>query len=212
VTAVADGAKQTDTPDGTVDEDPYLWPGTSCLRNLLGIRDPDQLSNAEHELVGIRTAEILASPLPGSYDTAHLRLFHRTLFQDVYDWAGELRVGNIEKGDAKFVSADLVPARLDQMFDRLAQRGHLTTLDWDDYVIAFAGLYGELNAIHPFREGNGRTQRAFLRQLAGHAGWGIAWQSLQRRANDQACSKYLRTGRPQALIRLLAPAISARHQ
>lgn len=198
--------------EGPVDEDPYCWPGTSCLRNLLGIRDSHELSNAEHELVGIRTAEIAASPVPGEYDTAHLQRFHKTMFQDVYDWAGDLRIGNISKGDISFVAADQVRERLDTMFAKLAQRGHLTTLEWDDYVIGFAGLYGELNAIHPFREGNGRTQRAFLRQLAGHAGYGIAWNSLQRRANDQACSKYLRTGRPQALIRLLAPAIQPRYQ
>ncbi|MDT3440657.1 MULTISPECIES: Fic family protein [unclassified Pseudofrankia] len=192
------------------DEDPYCWPGAACLRNLLDIRDADELSKAEHELVGIRTAELTASVVPGAYDTAHLLRFHRLLFRDVYDWAGQLRTGNISKGDVSFCDAQLVPERLDQLFAKLAVRRFLVPLEWDGFVMSFASLYGELNAIHPFREGNGRTQRAFLRQLAAHAGWTVAWQSLERRANDKACGEYLRTSRPHALIRLLAPAIEPR--
>ncbi|MBL7497091.1 Fic family protein [Frankia sp. CNm7] len=193
-----------------MDDDPYCWPGTECLRNLLDIRDAKELDKAEHELAGVRNAALTASTLPGAYDLAHLRRFHRFLFQDVYDWAGELRTVDIYKGEVGFCRAQDVDHRLEQLFGKLATRRLLVTLEWDSYVIAFATVYGELNAIHPFREGNGRTQRAFLRQFAAHAGWTVAWESLTRRDNDAACHRYLTTGKPHALIKLLAPAIAPR--
>jgi cell filamentation protein len=193
-----------------VDDDPYVWPGTAVLRNLLGIRDAAELNRAEHELAAVRTARLTVTVVPGAYDTAHLRRFHRLLFGDVYDWASQLRTGNISKGDVSFAPAQVLSVWLDQLFTELAARRHLVALEWDEFVAAFAALYGELNAIHPFREGNGRTQRAFLRQLAAHAGWTVAWEALDRAENDRACREYVVTARPGALVRLLTPAIEPR--
>jgi cell filamentation protein len=190
-----------------VDEDPYCWPGTRCLRNSLGLRDPDQLGRAEHEIVGIRLAALTASTVPGAYDTAHLLRFHRLLFQDVYDWAGQVRIGNISKGNVPFCEARQIVRRMDQLFGELAARQFLVNLDRESFVVSFAAFYGELNSIHPFREGNGRTQRALLRQLAAHAGWSVNWESLDRSANDGACRAYLRTSRTAVLVQLLAPTI-----
>jgi len=193
------------------DEDPYCWPGTACLRNLLGLRDAAELDRVEHELVGVRTAGLTVSAVPGAYDRAHLLGFHLLLFQDVYDWAGRPRIGDITRGTSTFCPAPLITSRLDALFAELAARRLLTRVDdWDDFIVAFASLYGALNAIHPFREGNGRTQRAFLRQLAAHAGWTVAWERLERRANDGACHAYGVTGRPDALVKLLAPVIQPR--
>jgi len=195
-----------------MDEDPYCWPGTSCLRNLLGIHDPKELDRAEHEIVGVRTAELTASVVPGTYDTAHLLRFHRLIFRDVYDWAGQPRTGDISKGSVSFCRVQDLQHRLDLLFTHLAARRFLASLERDAFVVAFASLYGELNAIHPFREGNGRTQRAFLRQLGAHAGWTIAWQHLERAANDGACRDYATTSKPDSLIKLLTPIIEPRPQ
>jgi cell filamentation protein len=188
-------------------DDPYCWPGTDCLHNRLGLHDPEELTRAEHELVGIRTAALTASVVPGAYDTAHLLRFHRLLFQDVYDWAGQLRVGDISKGDQSFCPVQLLGERLEQLFARLAERRFLVELEGDSFVLAFASLYGELNALHPFREGNGRAQRAFLRQLAAHAGWTVGWERLDLTANVDACREYLATSKPDALVRLLVPVV-----
>jgi cell filamentation protein len=193
-----------------VDEDPYCWPGTTCLRNLLGIRDPARLETAEHEIVGVRAALLTVSGVPGAYDTVHLFRFHRLLFRDVYDWAGRPRTGNIARGDQSFCPAPLLASRLEQLLAGLAAHRFLVALDREAFVASLASLYGELNAIHPFREGNGRTQRAFLRQLAAHAGWTVAWEALRRPANDGACRQYLVSADPGPLAALLAPVVTPR--
>jgi cell filamentation protein len=192
-----------------VTDDPYCWPGTPCLRNRLGIRDPAALDRAEHEIVGVRLAALTASGVPGGYDAAHLLRFHRLLFQDVYDWAGQPRVGDISKGAVSFCSAPLIAGRLDQLCAELAARRFLSRERGPEFIASFAGFYGELNAIHPFREGNGRAQRAFLRQLAAHAGWTVAWEALERPANDGACRAYVANSQVGPLIRLLTPVIHA---
>jgi cell filamentation protein len=191
-------------------DDPYCWPGTGCLRNFLDLRDPEKLDTAEHEIVAVRTVELTASVVPGAYDAAHLLRFHHLLFRDVYDWAGQTRIGNISKGNVAFCPAQHIGVRMDQLFAGLAARGFLSSRERRPFVAAFASLYGELNAIHPFREGNGRTQRAFLRQLAAHAGWTVRWELLERRANDGACREYCRSGRTTTMIELLAPIIEPR--
>jgi cell filamentation protein len=192
------------------DDDPYLWPGTDCLRNLLGIRDREEFHTAEHEIVRNRRLELDKAFLPGAYDTAHLQGFHHYLFQDVYDWAGQFRLGEISKDGQPFCPATELAERLDQIFARVAERDAFVGMGWEHFVGAFSMLYGDLNAVHPFREGNGRTQRAFLRQLAAHAGWTVDWSALGRFANARACERFMKKRKPQALIAILAPIIEAR--
>jgi cell filamentation protein len=193
-----------------MDDDPYVWPGTDCLKNLLGIRDREELHKAEHEVVRARRLQLDTAFLPGDYDTDHLRGFHRYLFQDVYDWAGQFRQGDISKDGQPFTPGGQLIERLDALFARVAARKLLVGMDWEPFVGGFALVYGDLNAIHPFREGNGRTQRAFLRQLAAHAGWTVDWSALGRFANARACERYMKTGKPHHLVRVLAPIIVAR--
>jgi cell filamentation protein, protein adenylyltransferase len=193
-----------------LDDDPYLWPGTDCLRNLLGIRDREEFHTAEHEVVRARRLQLDQEFLPGDYDTAHLRAFHQFLFQDVYDWAGRFREGDISKDGQPFCPAGELADRLDRLFARVAARRLFVGMDWEQFIGSFAVLYGDLNAIHPFREGNGRTQRAFLRQLAANAGWTVDWSSLGRFANARACERYMKKGKPHALVRVLAPIVKPR--
>ena len=193
-----------------MDDDPYVWPGTDCLRNLLGIRDREEFHTAEHEIVRARRLQLDQAFLPGDYDTEHLRGFHRYLFQDVYEWAGQFRQGDISKDGQPFTPAGELTERLDRLFDRVAARKLFVGMEWEQFIGGFAMLYGDLNGIHPFREGNGRTQRAFLRQLAAHAGWTVDWSSLGRFANARACERYLKTGKSHALIKLLAPITTQR--
>lgn len=83
----------------------YFVPGTSILRNRVGARTLDALRDAENDLVEARVIELREAPdLLGdrSYDLAYLRAIHRQLFQDVYDWAGDVRTVGIEKGDESF--------------------------------------------------------------------------------------------------------------
>jgi cell filamentation protein len=184
--------------------DPYLIPGTATLRNLAGFTDPDELTLIEHRSSRGRSVELRLRPLPGRYDLAHLCAFHRHLFGDIYDWAGQLRTVNIVKGSTPFAYANaLIPAAA-ELFDQLASEQFLRRLDHTIFVARAAHYLTELNALHPFREGNGRTQRAFLFQLAIDAGWHIDWDTVTAQQNTTASVASF-AGDEAAFVALLSP-------
>jgi cell filamentation protein len=179
--------------------DPYTWPGTSCLRNKLGIRDAAELATVEARIVAIRDVQLASDPLPGEYNLAHLQLFHRFLFRDVYEWAGKTRTVDIAKGGLRFCSWRFVDDEVSAVLRGLARDQWLIALPREVFVDRLAYHYGELNARHPFREGNGRTQRAFLRQVAAAAGWRLEWSELDREANIAASRASLVTANHEQL-------------
>jgi cell filamentation protein len=79
--------------------DPYVYPGTSILRNRWGVRDAAELARREATITAARLAELAERPIPGDFDLAHLQALHRHIFGDVYDWAGEIRSVAIAKDD-----------------------------------------------------------------------------------------------------------------
>lgn len=111
----------------------------------------------------------------GKFDSAHLQAIHRYLFQDVFPWGGEFRVVNISKGNTNFGPAMHIAGALKELFDRLGKERLLVGLAAPECVTRAAFYLGEINAIHPFREGNGRTQREFIRQLGLHAAHALSW-------------------------------------
>jgi cell filamentation protein, protein adenylyltransferase len=147
--------------------DPYCYPGTDVLKNRLGLRDGKALAAFEAEITAQRAAE----PLPaGRLSYAQYRAIHKHLFQDVYSWAGKLRTIRISKGRNTFCYPEHVDREMRRLFAELARRRHLRGLSADAFAAAAAHFLAELNAIHPFREGNGRTQLSFLTLLAEQAG------------------------------------------
>jgi len=147
--------------------DPYTYPGSPVLRNKLGLRDADRLDRAERRLVTQRAAEGIPS---GRFDLAHLRAIHRHLFQDVYDWAGELRTVEIAKGGHQFQFRRFVETGMQDVHQRLVRAALLHGLSRADFATAAGQIIGDVNYVHPFREGNGRTQLFYLAQLAAQAG------------------------------------------
>jgi cell filamentation protein len=166
--------------------DPYVYPGTNCLRNRLDIRDPGELALVEAEQTSILIAQLELTRLPGRYDLAHLMAFHRRIFGDIYEWAGELRSVAIAKDDSVFALPEHIDSYLAGVFAALAGEGHLRGLTRAAFLDRITHYHAELNAAHPFREGNGRAQRAFLGQLARDAGYTLAWQRLERERNIEA--------------------------
>jgi len=150
-----------------VSEDPYVWPGSSVLRNRLGIRDDALLEKAERAFVGRREKEGVPT---GRFDLKHLRAIHRHLFQDIYDWAGEIRTVEIRKGTSQFQFVRFIETGMADVHARLVKADHLRRLERDAFVGAAAEIIGDVNYVHPFREGNGRTQLLWLDQLAEVAG------------------------------------------
>jgi len=149
------------------DVDPYLIPGTKVLRNRLGISDARWLDRIERRLVTDRIAE--GVPI-GAFDLTHLRAIHRHLFQDVYDWAGELRTVEISKGGHQFQFRRYIQTGMHDVSRRLVQAKFLKGRRPDEFARQAGIIIGDVNYIHPFREGNGRAQAQYLKQLALQAG------------------------------------------
>jgi cell filamentation protein len=188
--------------------DPYAWPDADCLRNRLGIKDPDSLLQIETILVAARETELARETLPGEYNLEHLKAFHLALFHDVYDWAGLTRTVDISKPGARFAHWRHVDDETSRLLHGLHEDGFLRNLRREIVVERLAHYYGELNAMHPFREGNGRTCRAFLRQLTAAVGFRLDWSELSRERNLLACADNLRTASTSLLIEVLDPIVS----
>lgn len=171
--------------------DPYADPGTGVLRNRLGITDPDRLSEVEFAITRAATAILGMTVLPGRYDLAHLQDFHRRIFGKVYPWAGEIRTVAIAKTDLFCLPQHIAPYAA-EVFGQLADEKHLRDLPRDRFVSRLTHFYAEVNALHPFREGNGRAQRAFVSQLARAAGRPIDWTTLDARRNAETAIASLR--------------------
>jgi cell filamentation protein len=158
--------------------DPHSERGHACPKNLFGITDYAELLIYEAPLVAAGGFGLEDQGITGDFTPAHLRAIHRYLFQDVFPWAGELRVVNISKGNQPFGPAQFIAAALDDALAKLRREDLLINLKPSGFA-ARAGFYlGEINAIHPFREGNGRAQREFIRQLALHAGHPLSWSAV----------------------------------
>jgi len=160
-------------------DDPACYPGTGVLINLADLRVQAALDEFEVEAVGHRSLE---PPPPGDFDTAHYCALHRHLFQDVYAWAGEYRTIRTGKGGSWFCYPEWIEREMDKLFATLEKGALLPGADVHAFVAAAAEFLGELNAIHPFREGNGRAQLYFLRLLGLRAGHPIRSEAVERDA------------------------------
>jgi len=139
-------------------DDPYVYPGTSVLRNRLGIRDAEDLDAFEVEASHARAEQGLPE---GDFDPAHYCAVHRHLFGDVYAWAGEYRTVRVAKGTTMFCYPENIAAQMEALFGGIEGGARFRDVTPEEFVTRLAGFLAELNAIHPFREGNGRTQLSF---------------------------------------------------
>ncbi len=147
--------------------DPYCYPGTTILRNVPGLTTQAELSRFE----AIATARRFQEPMPvGRWSARHYCAVHRHIFQDVYPWAGRLRTVRVSKGDSVFCYPERIDAELRRVFASLRQEHVLRRRDLPGFSTGAARVLADLNAIHAFRDGNGRTQLAFVALLAAQAG------------------------------------------
>ena len=158
--------------------DPYTYPGTDVLRNLPGIRDAAELQAFEYRRTAERSLELGESPIQGRLDFAHFKAIHKHLFGDVYAWAGEPRTVSITKGTSTFAMPRQIEGYGGLVFSELAKDHHLRGMSKDQFVHRLAFHFSEINALHPFREGNGRATRAFLTQLANEAGFDLDYTQV----------------------------------
>jgi len=158
-------------------EDPLCYPGTHVLRNRANIPDQNELDEFEQLMFDSRAREALPD---GDLDFAHYRALHRHFFQDVYEWAGQTRIIRTGKGENWFCYPEYIEREANRLFAELAARDHLARTESKEAFAKGASWFlAEINAIHPFREGNGRTQLVFLTMLTRYAGYELDESKLE---------------------------------
>jgi cell filamentation protein len=185
--------------------DPYVYPDTDVLINKEGIREREALETFER----LMTLQRMREGIPAvDLSAAGYREIHRHLFQDVYAWAGEDRTINIAKGGTMFCLAPHIAAQLERRFAALRAENGLKGLTAEAFAARAAEHICELNAIHPFREGNGRALRAFLEVLGERAGHPADLQRIGPDAWNDASVRSFRDGDYEPMRRLIAAAIT----
>ena len=171
--------------------DPYVYPGTSILINKPGFRDAAALDRFER----MTTAQRLSEGLPNiPFTRKGYCSLHHHLFQDVYVWAGKIRTVAIAKNNSLFCRAEYVDRELDKRMDMIRSEKGWRGLKLTGFIERAAGHIAEINAIHPFREGNGRTKRALLVVLGKHAGHAVAIQHIDAAKWNEASRISFRNG------------------
>lgn len=143
----------------------YCYKDSDVLINKLHITDEDDLYEAERSLVAIRIAQLNEEPIKGNFDFEHLKSIHKFLFQDIYSWAGHIRACNIAKEDL-FCLCQYIDSFANDIFGKLKEENYFVMYDYEEKLNKLVQLFADINALHPFREGNGRTQREFIEELA----------------------------------------------
>lgn len=190
--------------------DPYLYPGTNTLRNRTGTPDAQELQKLESIFTATRLSQLVRNPIEGHFDVEHLQRLHRHIFQDVYDWAGTFRSVDIGKaGEFWFCRPEFIVSALDDLFGALHRGNNLRGTNLTQFCSRAAYYFGELNAIHPFREGNGRTQREFMREVGLAAGFDIDWSEVTHQEMYSVSESSFRRGNNKPLEELLARITTA---
>jgi hypothetical protein len=164
-----------------------IYMNGGVFKNKLSIQDSELLETAEKEFSAVRAQYLLLQPITGNFDLAHIQTIHRELFGDVYDWAGKIRRIDISKGNTRFANFAFIENESRKLLEKLRSENYLQGLDKDKFAERAAYYLGELNVLHPFREGNGRTLRLFITQLAMKNGLQIHWQNISAEQMIQAC-------------------------
>lgn len=156
----------------------YCYPNSSVLINKLNIRNAASLVVAEREITSLKLAASKADPIKGRLDFVHLQNIHRYIFGDIYSWAGELRQVDISKGN-QFCLCQHLQTYGEKVFSDLEAEHFL--IYSSDVPHRLAYYLSEINVLHPFREGNGRTQRLFIEYLANVAGYSVDFSEVTPR-------------------------------
>ena len=170
--------------------DPYSYadaPGV--LKKKFGIKDAAKLDAVER----VHVVQRIKQGAPGGkFDLDHLKAIHKHLFQDVYAWAGKIRTVELAKGGHHFQPVGYIETGIANIHGRIAKQKFFVGSALDEFAKEVARIIGDLNYVHPFREGNGRTQLQYLKLLSRRAGHRIDltrlkpadWQDASRAAHD----------------------------
>jgi len=187
----------------------YCYPNSKVLKNKLNILDTVQLENAERKITSLRTMEAIQKGIRGKFDFNHLKRIHKFLFGDIYSWAGKVRLVNISKGN-QFCKVEFIEQQMDEIFEKLKSENYLKDIKEEKELVSrLAYYFGEINAIHPFREGNGRSQRVFMQLLCSVLGYELDFMKITEKEMLEASDRSFKL-EYVLLEEILSRAISAK--
>jgi cell filamentation protein len=159
----------------------YCYPETDVLKNKLGIRDDNALTIAEREITSLKLLKFYNMPLMSKFNFETLCKIHKIIFEDIYEWAGQIRRGDfLSKGSSIFCRGPYIVENAKIIFENILKENNLLGLNKSKFIEKMAYYMGEINALHPFREGNGRTAREFFRQLSLNAKYTLDFSKMEK--------------------------------
>jgi cell filamentation protein len=170
--------------------------GTTTLKNKLGITDPQQLGTADADLTAFRLAELRTAPIRGGFDSLHLQEIHHHVYQDLYDWAGELR-----RFDAGNQHTPEVATSLNAILDRLGRENHLKGLGPEEWSHSASAYIYDLGTIQPFLARNDVALREFAEELARKNNLSLRWQQTASEINVTEVTSHLHQSEQSVNIR-----------
>lgn len=164
----------------------YFIEDTNVLKNNLGITDYEELKEKEAEITFEKLVELYKKPISGTFDKKHLCMIHEYLFGDIYPFAGKYRTVYMQKNNSYFTGEDDIDAHLNIVLKEMHDE-FLKCHTFSDYTIFLAEYYYDLLVIHPFREGNGRTVREFIREfvLVNIPEYTLDWSLMDKNNLDE---------------------------
>ncbi len=132
----------------------------------------------EADITFAKASELDENPISTKFDFEHYKAIHKYLFEDLYDWAGKVRKTNISKKGTNFVDYKEIENIANSCFGRLKKENYFLNMEFNEFIDNIVDFYCITNMLHPFREGNGRTQRVFITQLIRYCGYDINFSKI----------------------------------
>lgn len=149
----------------------YCYENSNTLVNKLNVKDNELLQKYEAKITAAKLLGLRQKGVTGNFDSKHLIALHTYLFEDIYPFAGKFRTEDISKGVFSFAHWEYISSELERLLKELKNEDYLENIDKKHFSQKLAYYIAEMNVLHPFREGNGRTIREFIRQLALRNGY-----------------------------------------
>ncbi len=186
--------------------DKYVYPDTNILVNKFNCRDAEKLREIEALSTGGNLAYLQLNPIKGKYDFDHLKEIHRFIFQDMFDWAGQIRTIDIGKNNL-FCRAQFIESYAESIFTEFFPSCFAVRLDKEEFINVFSKHYSDMNALHPFREGNGRAQREFSRELCLECGYAFDLTQTTHKEMLNASIQSFNTGNTAGFVSIFSRSI-----
>lgn len=203
-------------------KDPYLYKNTNILINKFNIKDEDTINSLEADFSSSRLKDIIQEGIEGDFDLQHLLNVHYTIFQDIYDWAGEIRVIDIEKPESVLGGISIEYSKYTSIeSDITLILAEMKSVKWVELNVnetskRFSNYLSKLWKVHPFREGNTRTIITFCSIYAEKQGFRLDTDLLKDNSNYVRTALVAATAlfddlgdksNPEYIIRIIKDAI-----